>query len=94
MSTLPTQQQFLCHQASMRIKKKPLEENPVLLYTETNKPDPFIFNQTDTTAFTSTDTLWPVLIKADLANWQRKTVLQIYSGRKLIYLMKKHIKFV
>ena len=57
MSTLPTQQQFLCHQASTRIKKKPLEENPVLLYTETNKPDPFIFNQTDTTAFTSTDTL-------------------------------------
>ena len=44
MPTLPTQQQFECHQALTRIKKKPLEKNAVLLYTETNKPDPFIFN--------------------------------------------------
>ena len=38
MSTFPTQQQFLCHQASTRMKKEPFEENAVLPYTETNKP--------------------------------------------------------
>ena len=40
VSTFPTQQQFLCYQASTRMNKKPLEENAVLPYTETNKPTP------------------------------------------------------
>ena len=44
-STFPYQKHFLYHQASMRMKKKSLEENAVLPYTETNKlAHPLIFN--------------------------------------------------
>lgn len=37
MSAFPSQQQFLCHQALMRMKKKLLEGYAALPYTETNK---------------------------------------------------------
>ena len=39
-------------------KKKPFEESAILSYTETSKPAyPLIFNYTDTTACSSTETL-------------------------------------
>ena len=65
---------------STRIKKEPLEENAALPYAGPNNQEyPLTFNYTDTTDYSSTETVSEelFLFRGDLANWQCQTVRKL-----------------